>query len=114
MIPLLPGVVLIPLIGTINMTRSQQITEATLIGVTTHRATTVIIDISAVPIVDTQIAQALLQTTRAATLLGAKVTLVGIRPEIAQSLVSLGADLRGIETHATLATVLAAHLKTRI
>lgn len=101
-IPLLPRVLLIPLIGTIDTARAQQLIEVALDGISRHRATEVLLDLTGVPLVDTQVAAALIRVTRAATLLGAHVTLVGVRPEIAQSMVSLGIDLSFITTRATL------------
>jgi rsbT co-antagonist protein RsbR len=53
-------------------------------------------------VVDTQVANALIQTARAVRLLGARVVLTGIRPEVAQTLVSLGVDLGDIVTRSTL------------
>jgi DNA-binding LacI/PurR family transcriptional regulator/anti-anti-sigma regulatory factor len=105
-IPLLPEVLLIPLVGAIDSARAQQIIETVLQGVSSHQATTVLLDISGVPLVDTQVANSLLQTARAATLLGARVILVGVRPEIAQSIVELGIELTYLVTQPTLAAAL--------
>jgi len=102
-IPLLPEVLLVPLIGAISSDRARQVTESVLDGVNRHQATTVLLDITAVPLVDTQVANSLIQTTQAAMLLGAQVILVGIRPEIAQSIIGLGIDLRHIATQPSLA-----------
>lgn len=102
LIPLRDHVILMPLIGTIDPERAQQVMETLLAGVAAHHATTAILDITGVRTVDTQIAQALLQTARACRLLGAQVVLTGIQPQIAQTLVQLGADLNGIMTRSTL------------
>ena len=59
-----------------------------------------------VPVVNTHVAAALIQMARAAGLLGARVIMVGVRPEIAQSIVSLNIDLGTIETHTTLGSAL--------
>lgn len=103
-IPVLPDVLLVPLVGAIDSARAQQIIEQVLLGVSREQASRVLLDITGVPLVDAQVAAALLQTARAVGLLGARVTLVGVRPEIAQHLVGLGADLQGIETRASLAS----------
>lgn len=66
------------------------------------RARTAIIDITGVAVVDTQVADAMLRAAQAIKLLGARVILTGIRPEVAQTLVSLGVDLSGIVTRSTL------------
>jgi rsbT co-antagonist protein RsbR len=59
-------VLLIPLIGALDSQRAQQVIEAVLEGVTSYQATTVLLDISGVPLVDTQVANSLLQTNRTA------------------------------------------------
>src|SRR5262249_34470241 len=102
LIPLTDDLVAMPLIGTIDSNRAQQVIETLLAGVATSRATTAILDITGVQVVDTQVANALLRAAQAVKLLGARVVLTGIRPEIAQTLVGLGLDLSGIDTRATL------------
>jgi anti-anti-sigma factor len=107
-IPLLPGVLLMPLVGSIDSSRAGHLMEVLLESVSQQRASEVLLDITGVPVVDSQVAQALLSATQAVTLLGARVTLVGVRPEIAQSIVGLGIDLRGIAIQATLAAAIQA------
>jgi anti-anti-sigma regulatory factor len=101
-IPLAQGVIALPLIGAVDSQRAQQVTVALLQGVAKHRATVAIVDITGVPVVDTAVAEALLQAARGVWLLGAEPVLTGIRAEIAQTLVGLGLDLKGITTLATL------------
>lgn len=96
------GILTLPLIGTIDSFRARQVTEQLLNRITQTRAGFVILDITGVPLVDTNVANHLIKTIRAANLLGARCILVGIGPEIAQTLVRLGIDLSGIDTRATL------------
>jgi anti-anti-sigma regulatory factor len=110
-IPLLPQVLLIPLVGAIDSVRAQQIIEAVLQGVASHQATTVLLDISGVPLVDTQVANSLVQAARAARLLGARVILIGVRPEIAQSIVGLGIELQHLAAEPTLAAAVRSLLR---
>jgi anti-anti-sigma regulatory factor len=105
-IPLLPGVLLVSLVDGLDTDRAQQLLERILQGVSDTQVTEVLLDITAVPLVDTQVANSLIQTTRATTLLGAYVTLVGIRPEIAQSIVELGIDRSNLQTQPSLAAAL--------
>jgi PAS domain S-box-containing protein len=98
LIPLAERVVLMPLVGLIDDARAQQIMEALLQGVSEHQAEVALLDITGVGVMDTQAADALLRTARAARLLGAQVVLTGISGEIAQTLTTLGADLRDIIT----------------
>lgn len=102
LIPLAEGVIAMPLVGAIDSERARQIMQALLDGLTESRAHTAILDITGVRAVDAQVAGALLQSARAARLLGAQVIITGIRPDVAQALVRLGTDWAGIETLATL------------
>lgn len=94
--------VVMPLVGAIDTRRVQQIMDTLLSGVAESRARTVILDITGVPVVDTQVANSLLRSAQAVKLLGAQAILTGLRPEVAQTLVQLGVDLRAITTLGTL------------
>jgi rsbT co-antagonist protein RsbR len=108
LIPITDQVIVVPLIGTINERRSKQIAASLLQGIGASRVHSVLIDITGVPVIDTQVAKMLVETAAMIGLLGARVILSGIRPEIAQTLVSLGVSLRGIETCASLQSGLSA------
>ncbi|MDC0740520.1 PAS domain-containing protein [Polyangium mundeleinium] len=115
-IPLLPiadHVVAMPLVGTINERRAQQILDALLEGITRHQATVAILDVTGIRIVDTHVAQALVHAAQAAKLLGAEVVLTGMSPAIARTLVDLGADLQGIVTLGTLQSGIAWAIRGR-
>jgi PAS domain S-box-containing protein len=96
------SVVVMPLVGAIDSQRAQNVIEALLSGVSEQRATTAIIDITGVIVVDTQVANAIVRAAQAVKLLGAQAVLTGIRPEVAQTLIQLGVDLRDIVTRGTL------------
>jgi anti-anti-sigma regulatory factor len=113
-IPILRGVLLVPLVGAIDGDRSQQIIERVLHAVSAEQATTVLLDLTGVPLVDTQVASALVQTARATTMLGAEVLLVGIRPEIAQSIIGLGLDLSMLRSFSSLAVALQSLSRSQI
>jgi rsbT co-antagonist protein RsbR len=102
LVPLSDAVIMLPLVGTIDSGRAQQVMETLLEGIAQHQAEMVILDITGVPTIDTQVARALVQTARAARLLGTTVILTGIGPAMAQTLVHLGADLSHIITCGTL------------
>ncbi|MEF3273188.1 MAG: PAS domain S-box protein [Chloroflexus sp.] len=101
-VPIMQGVIAMPLIGSIDSMRAQQVIETLLEGVNTSGAEIVILDITGVPVVDTQVANTLLRSAQAVRLLGAQVVLTGIRPEVAQTIVGLGLDLSDIRTLASL------------
>jgi rsbT co-antagonist protein RsbR len=113
LIPITDNVVIMPLIGTIDSGRAQQVMEALLEGVAQYQAELAIIDITGVSIVDTQVAQALVSAAQAVRLLGAQVMLTGIQPQIAQTLVHLGIDLNAIQTRGNLQTGIAAALSKK-
>jgi rsbT co-antagonist protein RsbR len=102
LIPLSDQVVVMPLIGTMDTRRAQQVIETLLQGIAASRVQIAILDITGVAVVDTQVANALIRAAQSIKLLGAQLVLTGIRPEVAQTLVGLGIDLRGIVTRSSL------------
>lgn len=96
------GIVLVPLIGTLDSQRAQQLMERLLHRVTETSSPVALLDITGVPTIDTQTAQHLLETISAVRLLGAEVVLTGVRPVIAQTLVHLGIDLSNVITRSSL------------
>jgi PAS domain S-box-containing protein len=96
------GIVLVPLIGTLDSQRTQQLMERLLHRVTETASPVALLDITGVPTVDTQTAQHLIETIAAVRLLGAEVVLTGVRPTIAQTLVHLGIDLSNVMTRSSL------------
>jgi anti-anti-sigma factor len=102
LIPLAEGLVAMPLVGTIDRSRAEQILETLLQGITAQRARTAIMDITGVKLVDAAVADGLLQAARAARLLGAEVILTGVSPEVARVLVELSIDMGGLVTCSTL------------
>jgi rsbT co-antagonist protein RsbR len=101
-IPVLPGVLVAPLVGALDSQRAAILTQQVLEAVERERARYVLFDLTGVPLVDTQVAQVLIQTTSAVRLLGAHTLLAGMRPEVAQTIVGLGVDLAGIQTFSNL------------
>jgi rsbT co-antagonist protein RsbR len=104
-VPVLPisrNTLVMPLVGALDSTRLVQIQEQALRRLEATRARRLLLDITGVPVVDTQVAQGLLRVAQAAKLLGSEVTLIGIRPEVAQTIVGLGLDLSSVHTHSDL------------
>ncbi|WP_055629394.1 STAS domain-containing protein [Streptomyces hirsutus] len=100
------GIVAVPLIGTLDSTRSQVVMETLLNAVVDQHARFAILDITGVPTVDSLVAQHLMKTVAAARLMGAECVISGIRPAIAQTMVHLGLDLGSVLTRASLADAL--------
>ena len=67
-----------------------------------------VLDITGIPAVDHDVAQGILRVAQAVRLMGARIVLAGIRPEVAQAIVSLGVDLDGLQTAATFQDGIAA------
>jgi rsbT co-antagonist protein RsbR len=105
-IKLFEGILVVPLVGTLDSARTQVVMESLLEAFTQSRSSVAIIDITGVPAVDTQVAQHLLKTVTAARLMGAECMISGIRPQIAQTVVALGINFGDIVTKATLGEAL--------
>jgi rsbT co-antagonist protein RsbR len=96
------GVLTLPIIGTLDSTRTMMVMENLLTRIEVEHARVVVIDVTGVMTIDTQVSHHLVQMIRAVGLMGADAILTGIRPEIARSLTSLNIDLGGVTTRATL------------
>lgn len=107
------GVVAVPLIGTLDSARSQVVMERLLQMLVDTGSPYAILDITGVPAVDTQVAQHILKTVMAAQLMGAQCIISGIRPQIAQTIVSLGIEFGEIVTKANLSDALQYALRAR-
>ena len=101
------GILALPLIGTLDSTRSQIVMENLLQTIVDTGSAIAIIDITGVPAVDTLVAQRLLKTISAARLMGAECVVSGVRPQIAQTMVHLGVAFSDVVTRASLADALA-------
>jgi anti-anti-sigma regulatory factor len=101
-LPVLPGVLVAPLIGTVDSARAQDLATAVLAAIDRTHAKHLILDITGVPVVDTHVTLALLRTAAAARLLGAEALLVGVSAEVAQTIVTLGVDFRAIRIYPNL------------
>jgi rsbT co-antagonist protein RsbR len=105
-IKLFEGVLAVPMIGTLDSSRTQVVMETLLQRIVDTGSRLAIIDITGVPTVDTLVAQHLLKTVSAIRLMGAECIISGIRPQIAQTIVHLGIDLQGIASKSSLADAL--------
>jgi len=96
------GILLAPLIGTLNSDRAQQFTERLLNAIAQTNSAVALVDITGVPTVDTQTAHYLTRTISAVRLLGAQAILTGVGPSLASTLVELGIDLSNVITRSAL------------
>jgi rsbT co-antagonist protein RsbR len=97
------GVLTLPIIGTLDSSRTMIVMEKLLERIEQDRAHVVVMDVTGVLAIDSQVSHHLIQMIRAIGLMGANAVLTGIRPEIARALTSLNIDLGGVTTRSTLA-----------
>lgn len=102
LIPVSDEILVMPLIGTLERRRVDRVLAVLLDGIHRGRTRVAILDITGISMVDAHTADALIRAARAVQLLGAQVFLTGIRPDVAQTLVGIDADLGGIVTCSTL------------
>ena len=105
------GILALPIIGTLDSSRTQVVMENLLQTIVATNSKYAIIDITGVPTVDTLVAQHLLKTITAARLMGAECIISGVRPQIAQTIVHLGINLEDVITKAKLSDALALALQ---
>ena len=109
-VPALEGVLVLPLIGSLDRVRTQRATHAALEAVTRQGARVCIIDITGARVVDSAAVANLTNLVQALRLVGAEACVTGVGANVAQTLVGLGLDMRGLRTYRTLAQALAALL----
>lgn len=92
------GLLLIPVVGTLDSYRARTLTVKLLEGIRDHRARAVVLDITGVAAVDSAVANHLIQTMTAARLMGASSVLTGLSAEVAQALVKIGVTGEALRT----------------
>lgn len=106
------GVLLVPLMGTLDSQRTQDLMERLLHRISETIWPVALLDTTGVPTIDAQTAQHLIETISAVRQLGAEAIVTGVRPVIAQTLVHSGIDLSNVATRASLAAGLRLALDT--
>ncbi len=95
-------VLVLPLIGSIDTQRASQILEKLLDQVTEKQAGVVIIDITGLAGVDTNVANYLNNIFEAVKMLGARCIITGVSPDIATTMAGIGVTLEQVTTKGTL------------
>ncbi len=103
-IPVMERIIIMPLVGSIDSERARDITRGLLAGIQEHRAKIVILDITGVSIVDSEVANHLNKTIQAARLKGAQSIVTGISDAVAETIVDLGIDWSNVDTLGNLQT----------
>ena len=96
------GILCLPVVGIMDSTRSADMTDALLRAVVATRARCTIIDITGIEVMDTSTADHFIRMAKAVQLLGAECVLTGINPQIAQTIVHMGVEMAGVNTHRSL------------
>ena len=96
------GVLTLPIIGTLDSSRTMLVMEALLNRIAKDHARAVVMDLTGVKNIDSQVSHHLIQIVHAIQLMGSNAIITGIQPEIARALVSLNIDLANITTRASL------------
>jgi len=105
--PIWEGILMLPLIGFVDSTRTDDVMRKTLGRISQTGAKMFILDISGVPTVDTAVANQLIKITKATKIMGCETLVSGVSSEIAHTIVELGVDLAGMQTTSTLRDALA-------
>ena len=100
------GVLFAPIVGIVDSKRSLDIMNKALSSIADTHASTLLLDIGGVAVVDTSVANHLIKIAKAAVLMGCKTMISGISPAIAQTIAELGIDLGSIQTTSNIETAL--------
>jgi rsbT co-antagonist protein RsbR len=92
------GLLVLPIIGAVDTQRAGRLTDALLDAIRAHRGQVVVMDITGVPVADATIANHLVQTVRAARLIGAETVITGVSAKVAEALVKLGVQVSALNT----------------
>ena len=106
------GVLFAPIVGIVDSKRSVDIMNKALSSIADTRASTLLLDIGGVAVVDTAVANHLIKIAKAAVLMGCKTIISGISPAIAQTIAELGIDLGAIQTTSTIESALRESITT--
>lgn len=107
LIPIAEGIMVMPLVGDVDRERADRVVEALLAGISAAGARVAILDLTGVLEADADVAEGLLRAAQGVRLLGAEAVLSGVRPELARTLVEMGADLGGMATFGDLKAAVA-------
>ncbi|QAS51548.1 STAS domain-containing protein [Halobacillus litoralis] len=112
-VPLMEGVAVLPIIGSVNDERAYYLMDTTLDEATRRQLNYLLIDLSGVTVIDTMVANSIGNIISSLELVGVTAILAGIRPEVAQTMVTLGIDFSDIKTYNSLQQALSVHVFTK-
>lgn len=107
------GILLLPIVGLVDSKRSEDIMNAVLSSIKTSKAKEFILDISGVGVVDTAVANYLINISKATALMGCRATISGISPAISKTIIQLGIDIGDVNTTSTMMDALSDAFENR-
>lgn len=96
------GVLCLPIVGVVDSVRTADMARSLLSAVVARKAQFALIDITGIQVMDTQAVDHFIHMARAVRMLGARCVLSGVHPNVSRTVVHMGVDLQGIETHRSM------------
>lgn len=101
-VPIQAGIAVLPFIGSFGLERAEYIVEKAVAKVAQLKIDCIIIDFSGLVTIDADVANHIFNIHNIFRLLGIRVIITGLRPELAQTVVSRGIDFSHIDTYANV------------
>jgi rsbT co-antagonist protein RsbR len=96
------GALCLPIVGMVDSARTYEMAHALLSAIVRTKASYALIDITGIQVMDTRVVDHFIHMARAVRLLGARCVLTGVHPNVSRTIVHMGIDLQGIETHRSM------------
>ncbi|HEU4582621.1 MAG TPA: STAS domain-containing protein [Polyangiaceae bacterium] len=96
------GVLCMPIVGVMDSARTAEMARTLLNTIVQTKASLALLDITGIQVMDTRVVDHFLRMARAIRLLGARCVLSGVHPNVSQTMVHMGMDFKGIETHRSI------------
>ncbi|WP_404450991.1 STAS domain-containing protein [Virgibacillus necropolis] len=113
-VPILDGIAVLPIIGGIDTDRADVLLQTALRESAQRDLSHLFIDLSGVAVVDTMVAHYIFKIIQSLELVGVRTVLAGIRPEVAQTMVTLGINFSQVKTYSTMQQALSRHMTSEI
>jgi len=96
------GALCLPIVGMVDSARTYEMAHALLSAIVRTKASYALIDITGIQVMDTRVVDHFIHMARAVRLLGARCVLTGVHPNVSRTIVHMGIDLQGVETHRSM------------
>lgn len=92
------GILLLPIVGMVSAQRAHNIMHSLLKKIAETQSKVLILDISGVGVIDSEVANHFIKMSKATKLMGCICTICGISPAISQTIIELGINIEEIKT----------------